>query len=158
MGCWVANAYNILKFVHVLSVIAWIGGVACLSVLVWRVRRERNRAILVALLRQSTAYGQIVAGPGSGLVLLTGLGMVGMAGLGFGSFWVLWGYAGIGLHFLVGAVLIRKRTMELAQLASAEGASDQSIAEAGGRLWTVQLIYLAIMASAIGAMVLKPTL
>ena len=158
MEWWVVNAYNILKFVHVLSVIAWIGGVACLSVLVWRVRRERNRTILVALLRQSTAYGQVVAGPGSGLVLLSGLGMVGMAGIGFGTFWVLWGFAGILLHFLVGAVLIRKRTMELATLASAEGGDEQALAEASGKLWRVQLIYLAIMASAVGAMVLKPTL
>ncbi|HEV7836921.1 MAG TPA: DUF2269 family protein, partial [Gemmatimonadaceae bacterium] len=140
------NAYNILKYIHVLSVIAWLGGVACLSVLVWRVRREQNRVILAGLLRQSTVYGQMVAGPGSGLVLLSGLGMVGMTGIGFGTFWVVWGYAGILLHFLIGAVLIRKRTMELARLASADGVDDQALAEAGGRLWTVQLVYLAIMA------------
>ena len=158
MGCWVFNAYNVLKFVHVLSVIAWIGGVACLAVLVWRVRRERDRAVLVALLRQATTYGQMVAGPASGLVLLSGLGMVGMAGIGFGTFWVLWGFTGIVLHFVFGAVFIRKRMMELTQLASAEGTSDQSLAEAGGKLWTVQLIYLAIMASVVWAMVLKPTL
>ena len=152
------NAYNVLKFIHVLSVIAWIGGVTCLAVLIWRVRRERNRAILAVLLRHSTVYGQMVAGPASGLVLLSGIAMVGMADIGFYTFWVLWGFAGIVLHFVFGAVFIRKRTMELAQLASAEGTSDQSLAEAGGRLWIVQLIYLAIMALVVGAMVLKPTL
>jgi len=154
----VFNAYNVLKFVHVLSVIAWIGGVTCLAVLIWRVRRERNRAILGTLLRHATTYGQMVAGPASGLVLLSGLGMVGMAGIGFGTFWVLWGFTGIVLHFVFGAVFIRKRTMELARLASAEGGDDQSLAEAGGKLWTVQLIYLAIMALVVGAMVFKPTL
>jgi uncharacterized membrane protein len=154
----VFNAYNVLKFIHVLSVIAWIGGVTCLAVLIWRVRRERNRAILATLLRHSTTYGQMVAGPASGLVLLSGIAMVGMADIGFYTFWVLWGFAGIVLHFVFGAVFIRKRTMELAQLASAEGTSDQSLAEAGGKLWTVQLIYLAIMALVVGAMVLKPTL
>jgi uncharacterized membrane protein len=154
----VFNAYNVLKFIHVLSVIAWIGGVACLSVLVWRVRRERNRAILAGLLRHATVYGQMVAGPASGLVLLSGIAMVGMADIGFYTFWVLWGFAGIVLHFVFGAVFIRKRTMELAQLASAEGTSDQSIAEAGSKLWTVQLIYVAIMVSVVAAMVLKPTL
>jgi uncharacterized membrane protein len=154
----VFNAYNVLKFVHVLSVIAWIGGVTCLAVLIWRVRRERNRAILTTLLRHATTYGQMVVGPASGLVLLSGLGMVGMAGIGFGTFWVLWGFTGIVLHFVFGAVFIRKRTMELARLASAEGGDDQSLAEAGGKLWTVQLIYLAIMALVVGAMVFKPTL
>ena len=152
------NTYNVLKFIHVLSVIAWIGGVTCLAVLIWRVRRERNRAILATLLRHATTYGQMVAGPASGLVLLSGLGMVGMAGIGFSTFWVLWGFTGIVLHFVLGAVFIRKRTMELAQLASAEGTSDQLLAEAGGKLWRVQLIYLAIMVSVVWAMVLKPTL
>jgi hypothetical protein len=84
--------------------------------------------------------------------------MVGMAGIGFGTFWVLWGFAGIVLHFIFGAVFIRKRTMELVQLASAESTTDQSLSEAGAKLWTVQLIYLAIMASVVGAMVFKPTL
>ena len=151
------NAYNVLKFVHVLSVVTWVGGVTCLAVLIWRVRRERNRAILTTLLRHATTYGQMVAGPASGLVLLSGLGMVGMAGIGFGTFWVLWGFTGIVLHFVFGAVFIRKRMMELTQLA-ATGADDQSLAEAGGKLWTVQLIYLAIMASVVGAMIFKPTL
>ena len=152
------NAYNVLKFIHVLSVIAWVGGVACLAVLTWRVSRERNRTILAALLQQATTYGQMVPGPASGLVLLSGLGMVGMAGIGFTTFWVLLGYAGILLHGVIGAVFIRKLTMELARLASTDGADDQSLAEAGGKLWTVQLIYLAIMALVVGAMVLKPTL
>ena len=152
------NAYNVLKFIHVLSVIAWVGGVACLAVLIWRARRERNRTILAALLQQATIYGQMVPGPASGLVLLSGLGMVGMAGIGFTTFWVLLGYAGILLHGVIGAVFIRKRTMELARLVSTDGADDQSLAEAGGKLWTVQLIYLAIMALVVGAMVLKPTL
>ena len=152
------NAYNVLKFIHVLSVIAWVGGVACLAVLTWRVSRERNRTILAALLQQATTYGQMVPGPASGLVLLSGLGMVGMAEIGFTTFWVLLGYAGILLHGVIGAVFIRKRTMELARLASTDGADDQSLAEAGGKLWTVQLIYLAIMALVVGAMVLKPTL
>jgi hypothetical protein len=48
--------------------------------------------------------------------------------------------------------------MELARLASADGIDEQALAEAGSRLWTVQLVYLAIMALVVGAMVLKPTL
>lgn len=152
------NAYNILKYIHVLSVIAWIGSAACLSVLTLRVRRERNRQALIALLRQGATYGQMVAGPASGLVLLSGLGMVGMAHIGFGTFWVICGYAGIVLHGFIGGVFIRKYSMELDQLASTESTDDHAIADAGGRLWTVQLIYLLIMALVIGAMVLKPTL
>ena len=152
------NAYGVLKFLHVFSVIAWIGGVVALTILTRRIARERNREILVAWLRQATSYGQMVAGPASGIVLLTGAAMVGMAKLGFGTLWVVWGFAAIVLHILLGAILIRKRTAELATLASAATGDDAALLEAGRKLWVVQLIYVTLMASVIAAMVLKPTL
>lgn len=152
------NAYGILKFLHILSVMVWVGGVTSLSVVTWRLRRERNREILAALLRQATSFGQTIAGPASLIVLLSGLAMVGMAHIGFSTFWVLWGFGGILLHFLIGAILLRKRTMGLAQLAAANGGNDVALVAAARRLWTTQLIYLAILASVVGAMVLKPTL
>ena len=152
------NAYVVLKFLHVLSVIAWIGGVVALTVLTRRIARERNREILSAWLPQATSYGQMVAGPASGVVLLTGAAMVGMAKLGFGTFWVVWGFTGIALHILLGAVLIRKRTTELAQLASAGTGNDAALLAASRKLWVVQLIYVTLMASVVAAMVLKPTL
>jgi len=154
----VVNAYGVLKFLHVLSVIAWVGGVTGLAVVTWRLRRERNREILAVLLRQATSYGQTIAGPASVIVLLSGVAMVGMASIGFRTFWVVWGFAGILLHILIGAVFIRRRTIELARLASTNGGDDQSLLEAARKLWIVQLIYVAIMASVFWAMVVKPTM
>ena len=153
----VVNAYGVLKFLHVLSVIAWIGGVVALTILTRRIARERNREILVAWLRQATSYGQMVAGPASGVVLLTGATMVWIAKLGFGTLWVVWGFAGIVLHILLGAVLVRKRTLELTQLASGAG-NDAALSDASRKLWLAQLIYVTLMASVVAAMVLKPTL
>jgi uncharacterized membrane protein len=154
----VVIAYGVLKFLHVLSAIAWIGGVVALTVLTRRIARERNREILSAWLRQATSYGQMIAGPASGIVLLTGAAMVGIAKLGFGTFWVVWGFTGIVLHILLGAVLVRKRTMELAQIASSNNGDDNSLLQAGRKLWIVQLIYVTLMASVVASMVFKPTL
>ena len=150
------TVYGILKFLHVLSVVAWIGGVIALTVLTRRIARERNRDILTAWLRQAAAYGQMVAGPASGIVLLTGLAMVGIGRLGFATLWVVWGYAGITVHFWLGAVLVRKRTAELARIVSGGAGDDAALVEAGRRLWVAQLIYVTLMASVIAAMVLKP--
>jgi hypothetical protein len=44
------------------------------------------------------------------------------------------------------------------ELASAGSADDAALLEAARRLWSAQLIYLAIMAAVVAAMVLKPTL
>ena len=154
----VLNAYEVLKFLHVLSVVVWVGGVAGLSVVTWRLRAERNREVLAALLKQATSFGQRIAGPASFIVLLTGPMMVGMAHIGFGTFWVLWGFAGLTAHFWIGATALRRRTSALLQVASTSSGDDAAILVAARRLWSAQLIYLAIMAAVVAAMVLKPTL
>jgi uncharacterized membrane protein len=151
------NAYTILKFLHVVSVVIWIGGLAGLAVATWRIAKERNRALLSGILRQMMSYGQVVVGPAAGVVLLTGLAMVGIGHVGFGTFWVWFGYGGVLVHGLLGGFLIRKRTSELMQLASAAG-DDVAVAAAARRLWNAQIIYLILFAVVIAAMVLKPTL
>jgi putative copper export protein len=154
----VLNAYGFLKFLHVVSVIVWVGGVAALSVVAWRMRNERDRQALTALVRQASTYGERVAGPASFIVLLTGPMMVGMAHIGFGTFWVLWGFAGLTAHFWIGATALRRRTSALLRLASGGSGDDAAILVAARSLWSAQLIYLAIMAAVVAAMVLKPTL
>ena len=152
------NVYNVLKFLHVASVIVWVGGVTALSVLGWSLRGERNRETFKVLLPQLTLYGQRIIGPTSIVVLLTGLAMVGMARIGFGTFWALWGFGGVVLHIFMGAVVIRKRTMTLGQLVSASTGDDAALVAASRKLWDAQLLYLLILASVVYAMVLKPTL
>jgi uncharacterized membrane protein len=152
------NAYGILKYVHVLSVILWVGGMAALSLVTWRAARERDAALLASLLKQATSYGQKVVGPASGIALLTGLPMVGMAHIGFGTLWVVWGLVGIVIHFMFGGIVLRRRTMQLAALSGSPTAVDAEVVAAARSLWVAQLIYLAILASVVGAMVLKPTL
>jgi uncharacterized membrane protein len=154
----VTNAYGVLKFLHVLSVIAWVGGVLSLSVVTWRLTNERNREVLAALLRQATSFGQMIAGPASIIVLVTGPAMVGMAHIGFGTLWVLAGFAGMTAHFWIGATLLRTRTAKLAGLVSTPSGDDAALPAAARRLWSAQLIYLALLALVVAAMVLKPTL
>jgi uncharacterized membrane protein len=154
----VLNAYGVLKTLHVLSVVVWVGGVTGMSIVTWRLRTERNREVLAALLRQATSFGQRIAGPASFIVLLTGPMMVGMAHIGFGTFWLLWGFAGLTAHFWIGATALRRRANTLMALASSSAEEDAALLLAARSLWSVQLIYLAIMAAVVAAMVLKPTL
>jgi hypothetical protein len=152
------DAYNILKFLHVVSVIVWVGGATAVSVLTWRLRGEGNREILKGLFPQLMNFGQKIIAPTAGIVLLTGLAMVGIGRIGFSTFWVLWGFAGIVLHTFMGAVIIRKRTMKLGQLSAANTGDQAALVAASRSLWQAQLLYLLILASVVWAMVLKPTL
>ena len=152
------SAYGLLKFLHVLSVVVWIGGVTGVAMLTWGVARERDRAALNIVLRQVMVYVQWVAGPSSGVVLLTGLTMVGIAHLGFSTLWVVWGYGGVVVQALVGGFFLRKRAAELFRIAAEPPGDDTALIVAARRLWTTQLVYLALLATVIAAMILKPTL
>lgn len=152
------NAYTFLKFLHVLSVVFWIGGAAGLAFIGWRIAKERNRALLTALLDQGMTYGQRVIAPSAGIVLLSGLALVGIGHIGFGTFWVWFGYGGVLVQFLVGGFLIQKRSRELKLLAGAPSGDDVALVAAARRLWNTQIVYLVLFAIVIAAMVIKPTL
>jgi uncharacterized membrane protein len=151
------NAYTFLKFLHVLSVVFWIGGAAGLAFVGWRVAKERNRVLLTALLEQGMAYGQRVIAPSAGIVLLSGLALVGIGHIGFGTFWVWFGYGGVLVQFILGGFVIQKRAGELKQLAAAPSGDDVALVAAARRLWNTQIVYLILFAVVIAAMVIKPT-
>lgn len=148
--------YGVLKLLHVLSAIIWIGGGAAFATLTARLVRASDRATLSAMLPQVTQYMQTMAGPASGVVLLTGIAMVIVGHVGFGTLWVSLGFAGIVVHGLFGGLVMRKRMMALAAAVSSTG--DDALAQAGARLRAANVAYLTIMALIIAVMVLKPTL
>lgn len=150
--------YALLKLIHVLAAVTWIGGVTAVSTINGRLIRAGDRATLAGVFPHALAYMEKMAGPSAILVLLTGIPMVILEKIGFGTFWVTWGFMGILVHFGFGFAVMRPRTMEFAQLIAANPPDDARIAAAGARLRVGNLIYLLIMVSVIGAMVLKPVL
>jgi uncharacterized membrane protein len=150
------NWYSLLKFLHVSSVVIWIGGLTGLVIATWKVAREKDRALLATLLKQTNAYAQGVAGPAAGVVLLTGLTMVWLGHIGFHTFWVWFGYGGVLVQAVVGGFIIRKRAIELLALTSAPSGDDAALTAASRRLRNAQVIYLILFAIVIAGMVIKP--
>jgi uncharacterized membrane protein len=152
------NWYGVLKYIHVLSVVIWLGGLTGLVIALWKVAREKDRALLAVFLKQTLAYAQGVAGPAAGFVLLTGLTMVWLGNIGYNTFWVWFGYAGVLVQGVFGGLVIRKRAIELLALTSEPSADEAALAVAFQRLRNAQLIYLILFAIIIAGMVIKPTL
>jgi len=152
------NWYGVLKYIHILSVVIWLGGLTGLVIALWKVAREKDRALLAVFLKQTLAYAQGVAGPAAGFVLLTGLTMVWLGNIGYNTFWVWFGYAGVLVQGVFGGLVIRKRAIELLALTSEQSAEEAALAVAFQRLRNAQLIYLILFAIIIAGMVIKPTL
>ena len=58
--------YGILKVVHVLSAIVWMGGAVALTVVLVRLLAMRDRATLAQLVPQIARFMASVGGPASG--------------------------------------------------------------------------------------------
>src|SRR5215204_1218695 len=98
---------NLFKFLHILAVIVWVGGVLTVNVLQVLTGKGHDRAAQASLLRLSELYGRAVIAPAAALTLLTGLVRVEQIDVGYGTFWVVWGIAAVIGSLAIGATLIR---------------------------------------------------
>jgi uncharacterized membrane protein len=145
---------NLFKFLHVLAVIVWVGGVFTVNVLQVLVGRGSDRAAQASLLRLSDLYGRAVIAPAAALTLLTGVVRVEQIGVGYGTFWFAWGIAAIVLSIALGATMIRATNAALRRLA-ADDPQWPTLLRRAAILYAVNLLLLL---SALWAMEFKPTL
>lgn len=145
--------YNLLKFLHIVGAIAWIGGLIAVGVLNARFSRREDRSARVAMTRQTPSMAAFVIMPGAILALISGIGMMALARTGF-PLWIGWGLAAIVLSILLGATVLRKAGSELTQRLS--GSGEVRPLERRLALWSA--INLAVLLSAVWAMVFKPAL
>jgi uncharacterized membrane protein len=150
-------AYDLFKFLHIASVVVWLGSVSTLTVLNLRLARgSAENAAQTTLARESAFLGRALVGPAAGVTLVAGVVTAVVGDLDMGALWLTWGFAGIIISMALGSTMIR-RTTESLETALAEANSAQ-VSALRGRLTTLNLINLLVLASVVGAMVFKPTL
>ena len=149
---------NLFKFLHILAVIIWVGGVLTVNVLQVLTGRGHERAGQGSLLGLSDLYGRAIIAPAAALTLLTGLVRVEQINVGYGTFWVAWGIAAVVLSLAIGATLIRATNAELRRVAADAPANDPRWPRLQRRAATLYAINLLLLLSAVWAMEFKPTL
>ena len=149
--------YLSLKFVHILAVIVWLGGLVCVGIVNLRLARTTERSLQAALASQNEFLGARVIAPAAGLTLLAGLAIVVVGHLGL-PLWVIWGLGALVLSMLLGATLLRRATVELRERLASDSASDREVASVQRRLAMLHGVNLAVLVSAMWAMVFKPML
>ncbi len=148
--------FETAKFIHILGVVVWVGGVVTIGLLNARVARGNDIALVGALGRLSGWLGQWVFGPAALVTLLAGLVTAGVAGISFSSLWIVWGFAAIAVTVALGVTVIRRTNEQLAALLPSAGLSDPRVRRLRLRLARLGAVNLLILLSAIWAMVAKP--
>lgn len=148
--------YTILKFIHVLSMAVWVGGLVMMLVLNRAFTSSGDAAAAQALGRQGGRVGPRLFMPAMIVTLLTGIGMVHAGSISWGSTWIIWGILGLVGSIVIGGALTGATARKLGQ-AVARGEIDAAgVARAQRKLLWFALINLLLLATVIYVMVAKP--
>lgn len=153
-----STVFLVLKLLHVLAVVVWVGGMFALTVINARLAGAADGATRAAMGRQSELFGRSVIGPAMGIAVLAGLGAAGSIGYPFSSLWIVWGIIGWIASVIIGGVAVSRTGAVLGEVARTAGPNDPRVAALGQRLSVLNWVNLLILASVVYAMVFKPTL
>lgn len=151
------SGFEILKFLHVLSAMFWVGGVFIIIILQMRLNSSGDRLGMMAVGRQLDAWGKIYFSVLSAATLISGIAMIATTeAFSFTDTWVLAGFGGVVVTMAIGIAGIgpvSKKLVEESQKAEPDGAA---MAAWGQRIRTFTMINLAILVVVVFMMVTRP--
>ena len=149
--------YELVKYVHILCAIAWVGGAFYAQLLALQVAKSSDPADLPKLGRHIAFLGTRVFLPASILLFIAGLIMTAQR-WSFQQTWisiaiVLWLFSA-----LVGSMYLGPRSKRVAELFESDGPTSVAGRALLGRLFLVSRLELASFLVVIALMVAKPTI
>ncbi|MDX8519077.1 DUF2269 family protein [Mesorhizobium dulcispinae] len=148
--------YTIVKFLHVVSAILWVGGGFVLFLLGVLADRAGNIEDKLQAMRASGELGGRFFAPMSMLTLIFGLVMCGFW-VGFSELWVIIGLAGYATTFSIGMLVFKPTGERIGAMIAKDGVTPAVLA-IGQRMMRWARLDYAVMLAIIADMVLKPTL
>ena len=150
------SSEKVFFFLHIVGVVAWLGGWTALWVLQVRFRKEQDSNVQLVLLRQSEFYGRAVVGAAAAVTLIAGLALSDREGVSFSTAWIVWGIVGLVASMALGGTVMRATTAKLEGLITTAPADDPARLATQRRLDLLNWINLLILLSVVFAMVVKP--
>lgn len=149
------TAYTVVKFVHVLLAIVWLGGAIMIQLMARTALASRLPGRAAEFSAEVADIGKKVFTPMSILILLLGLYLVQEGGWGFGSFWVSAAIVGIVVSIAVGAGYLGPQTGRLAALVQSEGDDSPAVRQKVSTIIKVARIDIGLLVFIVFLMVTK---
>lgn len=143
--------YTLIKFLHVLAAILWIGGVFAMLMIAMLAVRSRDDAQLVRTVAQMGWLAERIFVPGSIATAVLGA-IVATLGNMWGDLWVILALVGVAITMALGILVLSPRVK---RVASAAAVTPETIAISKQ---TVTLVKFdcAVLFVVVADMVLKP--
>jgi uncharacterized membrane protein len=149
--------YDVLKFLHVLTAIVWVGGGLALNFLGTRLVAAGTSTEIAGFTRQVEWMGTRVFMPSSLVLLIAGIIMT-ITDWSFEELWIVIGIGGFLYSFINGAFLVGPLSGRTGKLLSERGADDPEVSANIQRIFVLGRIELAILVIVVWAMTMKPTI
>ncbi len=150
------DAYNLVKFLHILSAVVWVGAGVGLVILGIAADQRPDKQELVRIIRNVMFMAPRVFMPASLATLVLGL-IAAWLGWGFTSLWVWIGLVGFAATFCTGNFVLKPRAEKVGVIIAREGISDEAVA-VGRELLQVSKFDYVMLFVVIADMVFKPGL
>ncbi|MBB6409288.1 DUF2269 family protein [Mesorhizobium sangaii] len=147
--------YSIVKFLHVVTAILWVGGGFVLFLLGVLAERAGNIEDKLQAMRASGQLGGRFFAPMSMLTLIFGLIMCGFW-VGFSDLWIIIGLVGYATTFSIGMFIFKPTGERMGAMIAKDGVTPAVLA-IGQRMMSAARFDYAVMLVVIADMVLKPS-
>ena len=146
--------YALLKFLHVVSVVIWVGSGFGLLVLTRLLRRSGDRRGALSVGRQLETLGKLLFTPAAVSTLVFGIAMVVTAdSFSFGDAFILIGFGAIAVSVILSVAVRLPTGASIGTFVQEGGPDDPRIDEAFSRLMRVNVADQTILIVTIWAMV-----
>jgi uncharacterized membrane protein len=150
------TTYTVLKTVHILAAVVWLGGSIMLLVLGERARRAReDPSRLTATIREISIVAPRTFIPASLVLVITGFWQVYNFGWPYQT-WVVLGIIGWGVTFLTGNLFLGPSSKKATEALESAGPTDPGTLSAVDRLLMAVRVDELILVLIIVDMVIKP--
>lgn len=146
--------YSLVKFLHVIAAVIWVGGGFALMLLAVRADRAGDTGGMLQAMRSVGELGNRLFAPASLVTLALGLVMC-WFWVGFGDLWIMIGLAGYVTTFLIGTLVFKPTADRMAAIIARDGVTPAALHQ-GRRILKVARFDYAMMLIIVADMVLKP--
>jgi len=150
--------YELLKTLHVLAAVAWVGGVIISQVLAGVAVKAAptNPQKLVEFVRDQAWLGKRYFAPASIVVILAGVAMVIESGWNFSDLWIVIGITIYVVSVVLGIAFLTPGSEKMLAVATARGVEDPEAQQLAQRLTMLSRVDLVLLVLVVVNMVIKP--
>ena len=148
--------YELLKFVHIVMAIIWVGGAITIQVLAFRILKTNDPIRMANLTGDAGVLGERLFAPASGILVIMGVLMVLDAGWEFSDTWIVIGIIGFLATLVTGLFYLTPTAKKLGTLIEQRGPDDPEAQGLMKQLIVISRIDLVVLLIVVFNMVAKP--